>query len=744
MFVIHCGLVRFDGYVSVGVLRMACGLGCAIQWTHIRKTVNPAIWPGASGQMMISKERNLCLAPGRMIRLIFLFLGLSMVWGVSEPLKTLAEVRALPAEKAAKGLPVLVEGIAIVTGFSKTSMIIHDGVAGCYVTALPGKDFGKVQPGSRVKVKGVTRPISFFPDIEGAEIISISPGDLPEPRKVSLADLFSRSLDSDWVEVEAVVVARETKELGYTLLIEVGGQPFKAYLPEPPDADKLAAALMQQKVHLRAVVGTLYNENRQLTHRHFFIPSFDQILPFAPGLPQSPAPLRPIRSLLQNDHEIGQLVKLHGVITSHGIGGFYMRDESGSTLVRAAQGEAHPPGTEVEAEGYAAVAPFRPIFRATQVKLLGRHEVPTPVDFNPEKEDYWSALHHELVRVSCELVSQRDSMTHTILQCRTGGIFFEATYDKGAVPLALQPGDQLALAGILEVTTSRPMLRYDWVDGFRMHLAGPQAVTVTRKAPWWNMDRILITLGIAAAVILLVFGWNWLLRRSVTRQAAIISRQNELGVVKDERERIARELHDTLEQELTGLSMQLGNVAAEIGAGDDPVHDRLRLAQRMLQHCRLEARASVGDLRDPNLLLRDLPEALRESLTHQVDETGTHLDFSVEGASAPLRSTTQNHLLRIAREAVSNALRHGKPSQVRCHLSYSEEGVTLEIEDNGCGFDASQVVPVGHFGLTGMAERANKIGAEFSLTSNPGSGTKIRLSLPYSSPEALPRLRKHP
>lgn len=665
-----------------------------------------------------------------------------MAWAAPEPLKTLAEVRALSAEEAAKGLPVLVEGIAIVTGSNIAYIVIHDGTAGCHVAALPGQNREKIEPGSRVRVKGVTRPISFFPDIEGAEITLIAPGELPEPRKVSLADLFSRSVDSEWVEVEAVVVSSEMGGPDYTLVIEVSGQAFKAYVPNRPDADKLAAALMQKKVHLRGIVGSLFNENRQLTGRHFFVPSFDQIIPIAPVLPEIPPPLRPIRSLLQSDQGTDELVKLQGVITSPGIGGFYMRDESGSTFVRAAQGEVHPPGNEVEAEGYAAVAPFRPIFRATQVKPLGRSEVPAPVDFDPEKEDYWSSLQHELVRVSCELVSQRDSLPNTILQCRTGGIFFEATFAKGAAPVALKPGDQLALTGILEVTTSRPMLRFDWVDGFRMHLAGSQAVTVTRKAPWWTADRILITLGIATAVIFAVFGWNWLLRQRVAHQATIISRQNELGIVKDERQRIARELHDTLEQELTGLSMQLGNVAAEIGAGDDTVRHRLSLAQRMLQHCRLEARASVSDLRDPNLLVRDLPEALRESLTHQVNQTGTHLDFTVVGSSIHLRATTQNHLLRIAREAVSNALRHGKASQVRCHLNYSAEGVALEIEDNGGGFDTSQLVPVGHFGLIGMAERANKIQAQFSLTSNPGSGTKIRLYLPYSSSEALPRLRK--
>ena len=679
-----------------------------------------------------------------MIRLILILLSLSVGFAAGTPLKTLAEVRALSVEEAAQGLPVLVEGIVIYLEPDSPNFIFHDGTAGCYVTALPLQSRKNLHVGSRVRIKGVTRFGSFFPDIEGAEFTVISPGELPEPRKVSLADLFSRWVDSEWVEVEAVVVATETGGLAYTLVIEVGGQTFKADVPNRPDADKLAAALMQKKVRLRGIVGSVYNENRQLSGRHFFIPSFDQITLIEPTLPEIPPALRLITSLLQNDQGPDEYVKLHGVITSPEIGGFYLRDESGSTFVRAAQGEVHPPGSEVEAMGFAAVAPFRPIFRATHVKLLSSGGLPIPVDFDPEKGKRWSSLQDDLVRISCEFLSQRDSLTGPILQCRAGGIFFEAWFAEKTAPVVLQPGDQLALTGILEVTTTRPIPRLDWEDGFRMHLAGPEAVMITRKAPWWTADRILITLGIATAIILLVFVWNWLLRRRVAHQAAIISRQAERGVVKDERQRIARELHDTLEQELTGLSMQLGNVAAEISADDDPARHRLTLAQQMLQHCRLEARASVSDLRDPNLLVRDLPEALREALAHQVRETGADLDFSATGPSVPLRATTQNHLLRIAREAVSNALRHGKASNVRCHLTYSREGVALEIEDNGSGFDSSQATPLGHFGLTGMHERANKIQAQFSLTSNPGFGTKIRLYLPYSSPEALPRERKFP
>jgi signal transduction histidine kinase len=360
------------------------------------------------------------------------------------------------------------------------------------------------------------------------------------------------------------------------------------------------------------------------------------------------------------------------------------------------------------------------------------------VDFDPGEKRSWTHLHDEFIRAACEFVSQRDSPTGSILQCQAAGIFFEARLEdrKTAMP-GLQPGDQLALTGILEVTTTRPIPRTGWADGFRVHLVGPAPVTITRKAPWWTPSRILTTLGISIAIIIWVAVWNWLLQRRVSRQAVLISRQTKLVAVRDERQRIARELHDTLEQELTGLSMQLGNVSSEIGPDDAPARRSLTLARRMLQHCRLEARASVSDLRNLSLLAKDLPEALRGTLTVQVDGSGASLDFGKTGTPVPLRATTQNHLLRIARESVANALRHGKASHVRCRLAYSEEGVSLEIEDDGCGFDSSQPPPTGHFGLVGMQERANKIQAGFTVTSNPGAGARIRVYLPYSSPEAL-------
>jgi len=481
-----------------------------------------------------------------------------------------------------------------------------------------------------------------------------------------------------------------------------------------------------------------------MTDRHFLIPSFDQIIPIEAKTREALPPSRKIANLLQSDHSLKDVSRVIGTVTQLQKGGFYLRDETASTFVYASGGDIYPAGSQVEVEGFANVSAFRPILRASRVKLIekGEHPAAQPLKGGLEARPN---LHNELVTIDCEFLTMRESPRETILQCRSGDAYFEAWLPKSDPILSeIKSRDILRLTGIYEVTTTHPIPRIEWANGFRMNLDGPDAITILKRAPWWSLDRLLWALGIAVAAILLILVWTNLLRRRVAIQTKIISRQVERSAIKDERQRIARELHDTLEQDLTGLSMQLENALDEIGTVNGVANRSLTLAHRMLQHSRLEAHASVSDLRNPKLLMRPLAEAMQESLEEKAQETGVSLDFSVQGAPRILRSTTQNHLLRIAREALNNAHCHGKASRVHCHLAYSEEGFTLKLEDNGSGFDAGLLTPAGHFGLIGMRERANKIHARFSLSSTPGHGTTIEVHMPYTSPEAGLRERKSP
>ena len=673
------------------------------------------------------------------LRVLILFLF--PLWAAAQgpPLTTLAEVRAVPHEAAeSQRYPVLIEGTVIF--FQKRSdnldkaegLILHDGTAGCHIAAsLPFPERDKIRPGTRLRVRGVTRGASYFPDIVEAKLEILHQGKLPEPRRVTAKELFANSIDSDWIEVEALVVGVAPGGLGFTLVVEIDGLTFLAELPKVDDAAVRAEALMQKRVLLRGIVGSITSRERQLTDRYFFVPSFDQLIPIEGNPEAGKVPLRTITSLLQSDHERKDEVRVHGVITQLGPGGFFLRDETGSTFVQSAMGTTYPPGSEVEVQGFAVVAPFRSTLRAARVLLLGKGERPPPSSFDPAGGPRFD-LHAERVVTECEFLAYREGLEEVVLQCRAGSSYFLARSPRSTLQERnLQAGDQIRLTGIYTVTTTRPMPRTKWADGFRLNLSGDASIEVLRPTPWMTPERVQAALAILGAILIAIFAWNWLLRKRVAAQAATIRNQVKQGLVKDERQRIARELHDTLEQDLTGLSMQLGNLTTSLDDREKS-QNRLTLARNMLKHCRAETRASISDLRSPSLLKKSLPEAIQEILPPVAE--GSEFRFIVEGTPRKLPATTTNHLVRIAREAVINARRHAKPTWIEVSLHYETDEIRLEIIDDGSGFDPKQRPPAGHFGITGMRERANKIFAELEIESSPSIGTKVQLRLPSSSP----------
>ena len=146
----------------------------------------------------------------------------------------------------------------------------------------------------------------------------------------------------------------------------------------------------------------------------------------------------------------------------------------------------------------------------------------------------------------------------------------------------------------------------------------------------------------------------------------------------------------------------------------------------MLRYTRLEARRSVWDLRSKVLELEGLSAALR-AIAEQNGPSGPTIDVSVLGSEHTLSAGVDFHLLRIAQEATTNAIKHGAASLIKIELEYKPDGTCLSIKDDGLGFDpsASPPVPGPHFGLLGMRERAGKIAARLTLDSSPGMGCVV-------------------
>jgi signal transduction histidine kinase len=160
----------------------------------------------------------------------------------------------------------------------------------------------------------------------------------------------------------------------------------------------------------------------------------------------------------------------------------------------------------------------------------------------------------------------------------------------------------------------------------------------------------------------------------------------------------------------------------------------LELARKMVRHSLTEARRSVMDLRASALEGHDLPAALSEAAHQWTAGSAVQVSVDVEGENRPLPEETEQHLLRIAQEAVTNAVKHARASQVRIHLEMASRKLSLSVADNGRGFEQDEAFSEvgGHFGLLGMRERAERLGGELQLHSEPGQGTEVAVTVPLS------------
>jgi len=215
---------------------------------------------------------------------------------------------------------------------------------------------------------------------------------------------------------------------------------------------------------------------------------------------------------------------------------------------------------------------------------------------------------------------------------------------------------------------------------------------------------------------------------TANRQLAEYAVQVEELTLAAERQRMARELHDTLSQGVAGLVLQLEAVKAhlEVGRGERAV----AIIDQSLARARsalADSRAAIDDLR---AFPASLPEAMRAKIERFIQATGLPCELRLVLGNTMPPPQTSDHLLSVLNEALANVTRHAQASQVRVRLEAKNNHLELEICDDGRGFDPEIVTGVGHYGLLGMRERARLIGGTLEIDSRTGQGTCIRLVIP--------------
>jgi PAS domain S-box-containing protein len=202
----------------------------------------------------------------------------------------------------------------------------------------------------------------------------------------------------------------------------------------------------------------------------------------------------------------------------------------------------------------------------------------------------------------------------------------------------------------------------------------------------------------------------------------------------DERTRLAREIHDTLLQGVTGIALKLVAATGRLPGPPEAVaalRDVIALAQKTL----VDARRAVWDLRSPSSAGTDFTLALRTAAEDSARGTGLALEYEVEGMPRPLDSEVEGASLRVVQEAITNVIKHAGAATVHLRVEFGERRVRLSVTDDGRGFDMDSHLPTfgGHWGLLGMRERASQVRGRLRVRSVPGRGTRVVLWVPYST-----------
>jgi signal transduction histidine kinase/ligand-binding sensor domain-containing protein len=256
-------------------------------------------------------------------------------------------------------------------------------------------------------------------------------------------------------------------------------------------------------------------------------------------------------------------------------------------------------------------------------------------------------------------------------------------------------------------------------DGAWTDMATVMAFTVQppfHRTPWFYALVIAVT-GLGA------WGLWWMRLRAI---------RHEYAVVIAERSRVSREIHDTLLQSLGALTMQLEIVARHLEPSQNKAHEVLQRLRKNLAVCVRDARRSVWELRSMRLEKCNLAQALEEMARETMVALPVSIRVNVTGKLRQCRPDLEQHLLRVAQEAISNAVQHGRATEVVVELDYRGRSLSMSVRDNGCGFvpDAPPADAGEHWGLINMRERVTRAGGKLDVTSVLGQGTTVTAESP--------------
>lgn len=693
-------------------------------------------------------------------------------------------VLALSAKDAQLGMPVLVTGVVTVAETDSDwggSFFMQDSSGGVFVASRAGP---QPVPGDLVQVAGVSHPGGFAPDVIKPHWKKIGVAPIPSAKPVTSDQLMTGTEDSQRIEISGIV--RSAQVSGNRINVEMasGGYRFHVHLPSSADID--SGSLVGAKVLVRGTAAAAFNKRswlRQILTVTIFCPQSADFIIEEPA-PAAPfdEPTIPLNSIAQyrKDRPAGDQVHVKGVVTYQRQGEeLFLRDAAGGLHVKTTMTNAVVPGDVVEAVGFPAVENFLPVledavFRKTSDPRLDLRPTNTTV------ADLQKGLHHaDFVLLRGRLMDRLvkgigpDANGHgfqTTLVLQASNTVFaveKETSETNTFLSAIPIGSLVEARGICLLDSSDD----GKVKSFRLLLPTSHDVRVIEEPSWFTPEHLMVTLASVVAVLLLAIAWTiWVSNKNsilklLVREKEAAQRELQLAhdqleervkertaqlkvemtarkeselqfhAVLTERTRLAQELHDTLEQTLTGIALQQDLVASQFEKNPANASHHLKLARNLMRQGQEDLHRSVWGLRSRADEDFNLTNALYTSAAQITGGDGIRIETETSGTPEHLSEVVEENLLRIGQEAVTNAVKHSKASRIVIRWEFDPESVVLSISDNGIGFQSETCSgpKEGHFGLLGIRERTERLGGRLQIISNPGVGTTISVEIPIAS-----------
>ncbi len=681
----------------------------------------------------------------------------------------IAEILSLPAAARSRTASLTTRGIVTLADADQFFFAIQDDTAGIYVKAmhLAGDEHwvklrNSLPLGEEVEVTGMLDRGGYAPVIMLQKMRVLGPAESPPPSRPEPARLFHGADNCKRVELSGIVQGFRDDGPHWKLVVEVASRRMVARLSKrllamPPEK------IVDATVRMVGVLGAIRNTRGDFLCPSIWIASAED-LDVIESPPSEPfdSPRVPLDEIggYRFESITGHRIQTEGIVTCAVPGQFiYLQQGLVGLRVNTPSAISLTPGDRVKVAGFLDMSRQAAGIIEAIVRRIGHESPLTPVRIAPD----------EVVRINNEARMKTDIAEPTsydgclvtfparlieIKETRPGMVLLSLSSGAAVVPSVfegfniepfrqLTPGSDVEVTGVLQIQLhgdeeTASVVADPVLQQVGLQLRSIADVSVLSTPSWWTPRRLAALLAGVLAVLAGMLAWVWLLRREMAAQSAILAREMgsrrnaavEFQATLRERNRLAANLHDTLLQTLRGIDFQLGACRA---SGDTPARDpweHLAVAQKMVNHAAEELRGSVWALRTMPVAGTSFADSLATIARQTGHGHAEHIDVQVKGEPFELPQFLAGNLLLVAQEAIHNALAHADAGQIDVVTRFDPllGSVELSVADDGRGFaEGTQAGPdQGHFGLTGMRERIERLGGKFSVETVTGSGTRIR------------------